>query len=120
MGFNPEITRNYQLGQTEGAPFWIGFPSREHDLNHLAGCAAPLKTFLRSEWPKKKRQGGFPVLSRQATRNGFMGRGQLWGVLDKMIKHSRGTFPILSRDPSFQETIKNPGETDPVFEKNDG
>ena len=27
---------------------------------------------------------------------------------------------ILSRDPSFQETIKNPGETDPVFEKNDG
>ena len=23
---------------------------------------------------------------------------------------SRGTFPILSRDPSFQETIKHPGE----------
>ena len=25
---------------------------------------------------------------------------------------SRGTFPILSRDPSFQETMKKPGETD--------
>ena len=36
------------------------------------------------------------------------------------VRHSgsRSTFPILSRDPSFQETIKNPGETDPVF--NDG
>ena len=25
--------------------------------------------------------------------------------------HSRGTFPILSRGPSFQETITHPGET---------
>ena len=32
---------------------------------------------------------------------------------------SRGTFPTLSRDPSFQETIKNPGKQ-PAFEKNDG
>ena len=29
------------------------------------------------------------------------------------------TFPILSRDPSFQETIKTQGKQ-PVFEKNDG
>ena len=28
-------------------------------------------------------------------------------------------FPILSRDP-FRETLKNPEETDPVVEKNDG
>ena len=32
---------------------------------------------------------------------------------------SRGTFPILSRDSSFQETIKTQGKQ-PVFEKNDG
>ena len=32
---------------------------------------------------------------------------------------SNGTFPILSRDPSFQETIKSQGKQ-PVFEKNDG
>ena len=32
---------------------------------------------------------------------------------------SRGTFPILSRDASFQEAIRNAEETDPVFEKND-
>ena len=35
------------------------------------------------------------------------------------VSFSRGTFPILSRDPSFQETIKNPRKQ-PVFEKNNG
>ena len=35
--------------------------------------------------------------------------------------HDRlGAVPILSRDPSFQEIIKSPKETDPVFEKSDG
>ena len=33
---------------------------------------------------------------------------------------SRGTFPILSRDPSCKKTSGNPGKTDPVFGKNDG
>ena len=32
---------------------------------------------------------------------------------------STGTFPILSRDLSFQETIKNPGKH-LVFDKNNG
>ena len=32
---------------------------------------------------------------------------------------SRGHFPILSTDPSFQKTIKTPGKQ-LVFEKNDG
>ena len=42
---------------------------------------------------------------------------------DQMIPYfrsSRGTFPILSRDPSFEKTSGNPGRTDPVFGKNDG
>ena len=29
------------------------------------------------------------------------------------------SMSILSRDPSFQQTSRNPGTTDPVFEKND-
>ena len=33
---------------------------------------------------------------------------------------SRNTFPILSKDPSFQKTIKNPRKTDPVLKRNDG
>ena len=28
---------------------------------------------------------------------------------------SRGHFPILSRDPSFQKTTRTPGETAPFF-----
>ena len=32
---------------------------------------------------------------------------------------SRGHFPILSRDPSFQKTSRTPGKT-AGFEKNDG
>ena len=35
--------------------------------------------------------------------------------LERGNQVSTGTFPILSRDPSFQETITNPGETDPFF-----
>ena len=30
-------------------------------------------------------------------------------------RFSRGTFPILSRDPPFQNTSKIPGKTDPAF-----
>ena len=33
------------------------------------------------------------------------------GTPRRRVDVSRGTFTILSRDPSFQETIKNPGET---------
>ena len=36
----------------------------------------------------------------------------------KKIDFSRGTFPILSRGPSFQETIQPPWGKQPVFEKN--
>ena len=39
----------------------------------------------------------------------FMLKGKFGKPKD--IHHSRGTFPILSRDPSFQKTIKKPGET---------
>ena len=41
----------------------------------------------------------------------------------QFLLYSRGTFPILSRDPSFQETIKkkkNRKKQQPVFEKNHG
>ena len=38
-----------------------------------------------------------------------------------MGRNSRGTLSILSRDPDLlRKPCKNPGETDPVFEKNDG
>ena len=33
------------------------------------------------------------------------------GVLQRLFGVSRGTFPILSRDPSFQKTSGNPGKT---------
>ena len=45
---------------------------------------------------------------------------QVWSSLFETPHVSSGTFPILSRDPSSQASIKNPGDTDPVFEKNDG
>ena len=35
----------------------------------------------------------------------------LFGLRAGTFQKSRGTFPILSRDPSFQETVKNLGET---------
>ena len=42
-------------------------------------------------------------------------RGFLWGVFGAIRrsfgKYSSCTFAILSRDPSFPETIKHPGET---------
>ena len=43
-------------------------------------------------------------------------------LLDRISREliSRGTFPVLSRNPAFQEAIKNSGGTDPFFEKNDG
>ena len=37
---------------------------------------------------------------------------------DLQNEHSRGHFPILSRDPSLQKTIRTPGGT-AVVEKND-
>ena len=37
--------------------------------------------------------------------------------LKSAILSSRGTFPILSGDPSFQETTKNTGEMDLIFKK---
>ena len=47
--------------------------------------------------------------------------GVPFGFPLKKKKHdnSRATFAILSRDPSFQETIKNPRKQ-LVFQKNDG
>ena len=39
------------------------------------------------------------------------------GTLKQKGQLSRGTFPILSRDPSFKKTSANPGKTDPVFGK---
>ena len=38
----------------------------------------------------------------------------------EMCNGSRGTFPILSRHPSFYKTTQNVGETAIGFEKNDG
>ena len=35
----------------------------------------------------------------------------IYPIFDHHSQMSRGTFPILSSDPSCQETIKTPGET---------
>ena len=52
----------------------------------------------------------------------------LWGTPDKNLKEhlfgdhlSRGTFPILSRDPNLsRKPPEKKGQTDPALGKNDG
>ena len=62
---------------------------------------------------------GFEALSQVQKATGIspsldVARGIVWGfppLTTKPPNHSRGHFPILSRDPWFQKTIRTPGET---------
>ena len=60
--------------------------------------------------------GGGGLLT-EALARGESARCSFWLLLSS-DSFSKGTFPFffedLSRDPSFQETIESPGETDPV------
>ena len=60
---------------------------------------------------------GFPFVLLPGRK--VRSKGRPYGKQDR--SHcSRGTFPILSRDPSFQKASRIPGKTDPGLEKNDG
>ena len=49
------------------------------------------------------------VAGRLVSGHAANGAG-VWIAYKRLTGNSRGTFPILSRDPSFQETIKNLGK----------
>ena len=66
-------------------------------------CAGTIFTFLGSGIGHSKGQGQPKSMYK----------------LHFFLTCSTASFPILSRDPSFQETIKNPGKQ-LVIEKNDG
>ena len=65
-----------------------------------------LWAWVKSRYPKMEPTGKWKQGLKHAAPGGL--------VLTHTHMH---TFHILSRDPSFQETIKNPGEADPVFEE---
>ena len=103
--------------------YLVGFPANGHPMltrplikPHM-GCCQQYGPFFRSceVSPKNGEPERAPASDRPS--HGFIFQDPLvrfhvwWSTRPFDQHHSRGTFPILSRDPSFKKTSGNPEKT---------
>ena len=146
-GFGHGSTSNHQKNGPQVLAAMLSLTRAAHLGIPVFGAPAKSWSFFFSSWiplgSEKRWAGRF---FRRVPRFGWFSRGKKqerhrWGVPQEVDTHklvlgillvslqtagdanwywSRATFPILSRDPSFQETTQNPGKQIRFLINNDG